>query len=107
VNRFIEYSQVLTTSNYTTLKNTVALTHKEKASASACLVVSWSLKFSLWMYQSRTELTSCGQNMEHPVGQSIPLLFSVVMKCVSVSRQRVNLYKRFRCLGNVFQLAVN
>jgi hypothetical protein len=35
VNRFIGYSQVVTTNNYSTLKITVTVTHKIKSSVSA------------------------------------------------------------------------
>jgi hypothetical protein len=35
-----------------------------------------------------------------------PLLFSVATKRVTISGQRDDLYKRIRCRGNVFQLAV-
>jgi hypothetical protein len=73
---------------------------------SACLVVVWSLEFCIWMSESRAELNSCGPNMEHQVGQLIPLLFSVATKRVTISGQRVDLYKRIRCRGNMFQLAV-
>jgi hypothetical protein len=48
VNRFIGYSQVVTTINYNTLKITVIMTHKMKSSTSAYLVIAWSVEFSLW-----------------------------------------------------------
>jgi hypothetical protein len=50
-----------------------------------------SLEFSIWMSESRTELISCGPNIEHPVGQSILLLVCVATKRVTDSEQRVDL----------------
>jgi hypothetical protein len=38
VNRFIEYSQVVTTINYNTLKITVTITHEIMPSASVCCI---------------------------------------------------------------------
>jgi hypothetical protein len=101
---FIGYSQVVNTINYNTLK--ITITHKIKSSTSACLIVAWSLEFSRpGCLNLRTEPTSCGPNIEHPVGELIPL-FSVATKRVTISGQRVDLYNRIRCSGNVFQLAV-
>jgi hypothetical protein len=101
---FNGYSQVVTISNYNTLKVTVTVTHKV---FNVCLlVVASSLEFSIWMSESRTELNSCGPNIEHTVGQLIPLLFSVATEHVTISGQRVDLYKRIRSRGNVFRLAV-
>jgi hypothetical protein len=71
--------------------------------------LDWSLVSNLLLLsrtESRTELTSCGPNIEHPVRQLIPLLFSVATKHVTISGQRVDLYMRIRCRGNMFRLAV-
>jgi hypothetical protein len=77
-------------------------THKINSSASACFIVAWSLEICLWMSESPTELTSCGANIEHPVGHSILLFFSVATKRVSISGQHLDSYQRIRCRGNVF-----
>jgi hypothetical protein len=47
MNRFIGYSQVVNTINYNTLKITVTVPHKIKSSMSACLVIAWSVEFSV------------------------------------------------------------
>jgi hypothetical protein len=69
-------------------------------------VSSLSNSLQLSTTESRTELTSCGPNMEHPVGKFIPLLLSIATKHDTISRQRIDLYKRIPCCGNVFQLVV-
>jgi hypothetical protein len=57
---------------------------------------------STWLSESQTGLTSCRSNIEHPVGQLIPLLYSVAMKRVTISRQCVDVHKRIHCRGNAF-----
>jgi hypothetical protein len=62
-----------------------------------------SLEFSLWISESWTEVTTCGPNTD----QSIVFCYSpLAWKRVTISGQRVDLYKCIRCRGNVFQLAV-
>jgi hypothetical protein len=55
------------------------------------------------MSESPTELTSCGPYIEHPVGQLIPLLFSVALKRVIISGQQYSLLRKrvsaSRCLA--------
>jgi hypothetical protein len=101
VNRFIGYSQVVSTSNYNTPRITVNIIQK-KIILRRMLTSRYLVKFqllnppisilnplglwlSLWLSESRSELISCRSNIEHPVGELIPLLFSVATKRVTIS----------------------
>jgi hypothetical protein len=57
----------------------------------------WSMQCNLSNSEFRTELTSCGPNIEHRVAQLTVLLYSVATKRVTINRQRSDLYKRLRC----------
>jgi hypothetical protein len=114
---FIGYSQVITTINYNTLKNTVTTTHKNKVfndvrqmnlevssfsnSRNGSLELPLAVWISDWANVMHTEYRSQDGKVDCPV-----ILSSVATKHVSISEQRFDLYKPICCHENVFLLAV-
>jgi hypothetical protein len=62
--------------------------------------ISLAVWISDWTNFMRTEYRSRSRTID------CPLLLSVAMKRVTISGQRFDLYKRIRCSGNMFEIAV-